>query len=739
MKLLKQAYLASVFALVVLLSQALPLGRATAATEDGCAITLKQVIQAAHPESLDLVNSLERFAKERGLPTKVLKLGPKQRQVNRLVVGLDTTNPELMKAYLERFNLKTALGDRSKGTLALEFAYEQAPDAYVTGVLRTSPSPTDPIYRWGRKDLTHENWWKQWLTINRVGYGGGRVENPVFGYAHLLGLNESEVANVVKFLENPALRAPCKSDNCVAWTSSIELGETAKGVPDEARKFLFSELGMSRSMAHFEIGRRLVHAANERHAGIVVFLNGKKGIDEFENVAKFLPPDPKIPYQNVIRNLPIDPDGDLMKAINQIPDGSKVFFPIAAGASPEAMNGLILRAQGVEKGFEVHTLVNGVSETALKKATDIPGNKIKLNALFLGGNMRKLYQEGKVSVIPGYLSDFNRLLRNPKNTQFHYDAIVVRVSPADAQGRHSLGPNNDMIMGILRDRPGIKVIAEVNPNVPFTTGDNFIKADQITAKFESRAALAGPPVVPLSEVDTAIGKHLGELIDSGATLQVGIGNIFGGLPNGLVAARKKDITIFTEMFGDPLKQVMERGVATSAETGFAYGSENLYKWLHENKRVKFVETEYVNSPGRVAEKPKFHAVNTALQVNLLGDVNATMGPGGVRISSPGGQVEFMSGAARSEGGKAIIAIRSTAKNGEISSITLDLYQGPVTTPHESVTHVVTEHGIAEIAGKTESERALALIKIADPKFRKTLAEQAVQRKIITAEQARGIQ
>ncbi len=231
----------------------------------------------------------------------------------------------------------------------------------------------------------------------------------------------------------------------------------------------------------------------------------------------------------------------------------------------------------------------------------------------------------------------------------------------------------------------------------------------------------------MTPVESNIGSNIGKLVESDGYLQVGIGNVFGGLAKGLSENGRQNIRIFSEMFSDPMKDLVEAGIAVEAKTGFAYGSTDLYKWLNNNQKVEFLPTIETNDPAKVSALKKFHAVNTALQVNLLGDVNATFGADGARMSSPGGQVEFMSGAARSEGGKAIIAIRSTAKEETLSTIVMDLYQGPVTTSHENVTHVVTEYGIAVLKGKTERERAINLINIAHPKFRQELFNQAQKR------------
>ena len=681
----------------------------------------------------ELVDRLYGFAKKNNLSYQILEVGPAARRVKKFFVAIDMNDEKMVEQYLKEFNLE----DAQKPTLALEFGFEVV-NEYVSGVLRTSPDPKAKIYRWGKEDLTRDVWAQEWMIQGGFNRYPKRKQNPVWGYSHLIQLNTDEAKNVKLFLKNPEERGPCKSDNCVAWTASIELGKTQKGATDEERKYLFNELGVSRSSAHYEIGRRLMHAASERHSGVVVFVNGEKGMKEFNgNLASFLPPEPQIPYTNIIKGLGHDPKGELMTAVGQIPDGGKIFFPIAAGASPEAMSALIQAAPALKKGFEITMLVNGINESTLRNGAELAGGKIKFKSLFVGSNMRKLHGEGYVKYVPGYLSDFPRFMKDPKMTEFKYDAIVVRVSPADANGNHSFGPNFDMIHAILEGNPKVKIIAEVNANVPFTTGDNFIHKSKVTAFFKSKAELAGPPVVPYTAVEKRIGEALGILIDDGSTLQIGIGNIFGGLPDGLASAKKKNLIISTEMFGDSLKQIMEKGIAKKAETGFAYGSGDLYKWLNKNKAVKFISTEEVNSPANIQNTEKFHAVNTALQVRLSGDVNAEFGPEG-RISSPGGQVEFMSGAARSNGGKSVIAIRSTAKNGEMSTIVMDLYNGHVTTPAESVQYVVTEYGIAVLRGKTTSERAIQLINVSHPKFRAQLRDQAIEKNIITPADANEI-
>jgi acyl-CoA hydrolase len=426
---------------------------------------------------------------------------------------------------------------------------------------------------------------------------------------------------------------------------------------------------------------------------------------------------------------------DVKQAIGAIPDGAHVFLPIAAGASPDAFSALVQRLKTMQRGVDVDIFTNGLSEAELKQATKQYGNKLRLHSLFLGSNLRNLYRDGKVDLVPGNLGDFAREMQAHQNPKYHYDAIIVRVSPPDAQGHYSLGPNHDMIMTVIRNNPGIKVVAEVNPNVPHSTGDNFLTANQITSQFQSQA---GPPVVPFEEVEKKIGENLGKLVDNGAYLQVGIGNVFDGLPDGLKQANKSHLKIFSEMYGDALMRVVDTGLADNARVGFAYGSANLYKSLENNPKVTLVPTTEVNDPQAVARMPKFDAINTALQVDLQGNVNATVGPDNKAISSPGGQLEFMSGASRSPGGKAIIALRSTAKNGQFSSIMPTLYNNNITTPSQFVTHVVTEYGTADLAGKTPAQKAIAIIQIAAPRWRSYLMQQAVAQHLITPQEGQQI-
>lgn len=699
-----------------------------------------------NPKGQALIEDMMAFAKEHNLPYKVVEFGPEERRVKRLLVGLDQTNDAVRDAYMARYQHTKPIGDGKdvEGVIPIEIQREDKltqSEHYVTGVPRLSDNKEDMIWRWGRPDndmpINYENWWNQWIN-GYERFDGHQANNHITAYSHLIPLNKAERENFQFFLDNRELRAPCKSDNCIAWVSNLELGKTAEGASAAERRHLFPELGVSRSMAHFEIGRRIMHAADDNHAGMMVFYRGDEGRKAFEErLNDFLPPEPKIPYSSIILSK-IPDDAPVMKAMSVIEDGDKVYFPIASGASPEAMTALAQKAEDFENGVTAQMSISGLSESVIKRSQKGDNPKLKLESLFIGGNQREVNHAGKVNLIHGYLSDFGKRIRDPNDEVFKYDAIVVRVNPKKVKGGYSLGATTGNIMDIIKNNPDIKIIAEFNENVPLTAGDNIIPAGRITKRFKSDSQLASSPVVPLTQVEEEIGRHLGTLVDDGATLQLGIGNIFDGLPEGIRRSRARNLKISTEMFGDPLKKIVESGAVKEARTGFAFGSDGLYKWLDGNKDVRFVPQSVVNDLTKVRETEKFTAINTALQVDLRGNINATMGPvkdgKPRRISSPGGQVDFMSSASLAKDGKAVIAIRSTAKGGDLSTITLKTYGDEITTRSEFVTHVVTEYGVAELAGKTEAEKALELISVAHPKFRNDLLQEALDANIITKEQ-----
>lgn len=433
---------------------------------------------------------------------------------------------------------------------------------------------------------------------------------------------------------------------------------------------------------------------------------------------------------------------ELISAIDRVPEfvgrKTRVLLPIAAGASPEGLDALIARASTMREGVELHMWVNGVPRAIMEKIRQSSG-KVSLHAHFLGPNMRELYRDGFIQLVPGYLSQFPSMVEE-NHPDYLFDVVLTRVSVPDENGDVSLGANCDTVCTVLEKQPKVFIIGEANKNVPSTfrratTRDvsNSIPRERIGALFYSESKLAQPEAVAVTPVEEAIGMNLASLIDDGAVLQLGIGNIFGGLPAGLRNYKRRGIKIWTEMMGDVLQEIMQDGVATEAVTGFGFGSQTFYSWLNGNEHVRFESTLVVNDTRTIARHKSFRAVNTALQVSLTGEVNATSGPPSRgRISSPGGQVEFLIGANGSDGGQSIIAIRSTAtiKNSDgspqmISTLVPRTYPVRDGTPGAFVSHVVTEYGVASLKGKSEREKAIALIRIAHPALRVQLFMEAI--------------
>ncbi|MGZ3662580.1 MAG: acetyl-CoA hydrolase/transferase family protein [Bdellovibrionota bacterium] len=703
-------------------------------------------------QSVQMAEALEDFAVTNELPMRVLEVGPPERRVNRLFVAIDINDKAMMTKFRNRFQLHPTGKKGPKGVLAFESSFPTPQnDHYVTIALRRDGGAMGKkIYRWGRRDETL----KEWLEGYSLNPGVDRSpqDQDIVAWSNLVGLDAKEVKTVESYLAasdvdklNPKVLPP-KSTNCMNWMCGIQYGGPVKaGVPREKRQLLFNDLlQISATIDPREWVLRVAKASGENHTSMVIFVDGKKGLKRFKSrngLDEFLPGDPKIPYAQILKGINTDfaADSQIMKAVAKIPDGGRVFFPIAAGASPEAVVALAQYAKGLKEGLNVHMLVNGVPAGSVEKALAVARldgkPAIDIDALFVGPNLRGPVAEGKVDVKDDHLGALaNKMFKREEG--YTYDAIVVRVAPADAEGRYSLGANNDMILDIIEKNPGIKVIAEVNENVPRTIGKNYLQEKDIAAKFKSDTKLAGPSVPPYEEgIEGNIGRNLAGIIDDGSTLQIGIGNVFGGLPTAMaekVGKVKKwnGIEMYSEMVGDSAMAMTEKGVVKNIKAGFGFGSEEFYRWTAGNKKIEFLPTRVMNDRALIAQNPKMTSVNTALQVDLAGNANATVGPGGRVISSVGGQFDFMRGAADSPGGKSIMVIRARVKGKAESAIVLDTYNGNVTTAGDYVSHVVTEFGVAEIKGTSPAVRAARIINVAHPDDRRRLFEEALAKKIL---------
>ncbi len=343
-------------------------------------------------------------------------------------------------------------------------------------------------------------------------------------------------------------------------------------------------------------------------------------------------------------------------------------------------------------------------------------------ALFIGDNARSAVQRGHAKYVPVFLSEIPELFCDGT---LPLDVALIQVSPPDEHGFCSFGVE----VGVTKPAAECAkcVIAEVNMQMPRVWGDSFIHLSKLHAIVETDYALPTAPCGDLNGVAPRIGALVAELIPDGATLQLGIGSIPDAVLSNL--AGKRDLGIHSELFSDGVIDLVERGIITNDRktlhpgkivAGFLFGSPRLYKFVHDNAMVELHPTDYVNDPFVIAKNNCMTAVNSALEVDLTGQVCADS-IGTRPYSGIGGQVDFVRGAARSSGGKAIIALPSTAKNEKHSRIVPQLKPGAgVVTSRGDVNYVVTEYGIASLRGKSLSERARALIDIAHPKFRDNL-------------------
>lgn len=350
------------------------------------------------------------------------------------------------------------------------------------------------------------------------------------------------------------------------------------------------------------------------------------------------------------------------------------------------------------------------------------------NALFIGANVRKAVNEGRADFTPIFLSQIPYLFINkilPINT------ALIHVSPPDKYGFCSYGVGVETCKSAAESADF--VIAQVNPNMPRTLGDSFIHVDKINKIIEADVPLkettfSGDKNSPEElEVFQKIGYNISQLIEDGSTLQLGI----GAIPDAVLSflGSKQHLGIHTEMFSDGLIKLIEDGVITNEKktlhqgkiiSSFVLGSKRLFDFLDNNALMEFHPSQYTNDPFIVAKNDKMIAINSALEVDITGQVCADS-IGARLFSGFGGQVDFVRGASRSKGGKPIIALPATAKKGEISRIVPYLKQGAgVTTSRGDVHYVVTEFGVAELHGKSIRQRAKALIDIAHPKFREEL-------------------
>jgi acyl-CoA hydrolase len=412
------------------------------------------------------------------------------------------------------------------------------------------------------------------------------------------------------------------------------------------------------------------------------------------------------------------------EAVNFVSSGQRVFFQGAAMTPNLLINALCLRHQDLKdvEIIQVHT--EGVA-----LYTQEPYNKsFHVNSCFVGSNVRSAVNGGNGDYIPIFLSEIHLLFR--KNI-LPIDVAFIQVSPPDVHGYCSLGTSVDITLPALETSK--IVIAQINPNVPRTHGDGIIHLRDIDYAVEDTSSLGISGGVPISEIEARIGSHVANLIEDGATLQLGIGNIPNAVLDNL--SNHKRLGIHTEMFSDGILPLVESGVITGEDkvvkkgkivTCFAVGSQKLYDFVDDNPLVHFKEAAYTNDTAIIRRNPKVTAINSAIEIDLTGQICADT-IGNRQYSGVGGQMDFIRGASLSKGGKPIFAMTAATAKG-ISKITPYLKEGAgVTTTRAHVHHVVTEYGTVDLFGKNLKQRAKALIDIAHPDFKEELEREAFNR------------
>lgn len=410
------------------------------------------------------------------------------------------------------------------------------------------------------------------------------------------------------------------------------------------------------------------------------------------------------------------------EAVRKIKSGDRVFLTGNCSTPQTILAALVDYAPNLHNVEITQALTVGPADYV---APEMEGH-LRVNTMFVSANIRKAVQEGRADFTPVLLSEFTLLF---KKGYLPLDVALIHVSPPDNYGFCSFGTE----VGLTKTpaESAKMIIAEVNQQMPRTLGDSFIhisKIDYIVPVDYPLPEMAMSGEGP-SEITETIAGYIAELIPDGATMQMGIGAIPDAVLKYLYD--KKDLGVHTELFSDGVIDLVEAGVLTNARktlhpgkiiAGFILGTQRLYKWVDDNPLIEFHPTEYVNDPFVIAQNYRQVAINSAIEVDLTGQVCAdSIGP--KLYSGVGGQLDFIYGASRSNGGVPIIALPSTAK--QYSRIVAMLKPGAgVVTTRNHVRYVVTEYGIADLYGKTIRQRAKALIKIAHPQFRDELTRQA---------------
>jgi 4-hydroxybutyrate CoA-transferase len=413
---------------------------------------------------------------------------------------------------------------------------------------------------------------------------------------------------------------------------------------------------------------------------------------------------------------------DAAEAVAGIESGHQIYVHGAAATPSVLLDALVARAAELSDVRIVHLHADGPGPHL---APEMAGHFYH-RALFIGPNARAAVNEGRAEYIPAFLSDIPSFFRRGI---LPLDAVLINVSRPDIHGFCSLGTSVDALPAAIRSSR--TVIAQLNAAMPRTLGDSFVHVSQIDLGVEVEVPPYVHPVVEVGDVERRIGQHVAELVPDGATVQMGIGAIPAAIAGALVD--KRDLGIHTELMTDVVLDLVEAGAVTGARkeinvgrvvAAFMMGSERLYRWVDDNPMIEMRPVDYTNDTTVIRRFRRMVAVNSAIEVDLTGQVCADS-IGSTLYSGVGGQMDFVRGAALAEEGRAIICFPSTAAGGTVSRIRSFLREGAgVVTTRAHVETIVTEWGTAEMHGRSIRERARALIDIAHPDFRDELRAEA---------------
>ncbi|MEM8566850.1 MAG: acetyl-CoA hydrolase/transferase C-terminal domain-containing protein [Bacteroidota bacterium] len=406
-------------------------------------------------------------------------------------------------------------------------------------------------------------------------------------------------------------------------------------------------------------------------------------------------------------------------ALGAIKSGDNVFIHTAAAAPQALVKGLIERSPELENVNIYHLHTEGEAPYCAPEYEGI----FNTNAFFIGANVRQAIRENRASYIPIFLSEIPSLFREKI---IPLDVALISVSPPDKHGFCSLGVSVDATLAAVECSK--LVIAQINESMPRTHGDGLVHINKIDAYVEQDDPIFESHLGQPSEIEHSIGKNVVELIEDGATLQMGI----GAIPNAVLSelGHHKDLGVHTEMFSDGILPLVETGVINGRlkkkhpgkiVSSFAIGTRKLYDFMDDNPLVRMLDCSYVNDTAVIRKNPKVTAINSAIEIDLTGQVCADS-IGRYMYSGVGGQMDFIRGASLSEGGKAIIALPSTTRRGE-SRIVPVLKEGAgVVTTRSHVHYVITEYGVAHLYGRSLKQRRKLLVDIAHPDHRESLEE-----------------